>query len=96
MLSTVESVLMRSGPDERAAFRATRTDELHSDPKEFASAASDWSEEVVADFVVALTSRDRHGTAGDNMILQHQAAIAVIDGWVDRIVKAEERLRFDI
>jgi hypothetical protein len=78
---------------EACALRACRVDELHSDPRLLAAAISDCLDADVAlgDLLVALTSIEKGATAGDNMILQHSAAMKVIDQFVDQVVAVEER-----
>jgi hypothetical protein len=82
---------------EANAWRDCRADELHSDPRLLASAISDCLDADVAlgDLLVALTSLEKGATAGDNMILQHSAAMTVIDRLVERVINVEQKRRCD-
>ena len=77
------------------AWRAIRADDLHSDIKMLAQAAEDYfpagSHGLLCDLLAALTMRDKDAAALDNVILQHNAAMTVIDRAVQSIVQAEEK-----
>jgi len=86
--------LVPENEDERMAFRALLSDELHSDPGKFAEMAADWAVDIVKDLAAALTGMEPGATAGDNMILQHGAAMKVLDYWVKYVVGVEECVEF--
>lgn len=74
--------------------RALRTDDLHSDPRELASRIADiFGDNPWGDLLVALTATEKNATAGDNVILQHGAAMAWIDKWVQKVIDWEEKQR---
>jgi hypothetical protein len=76
------------------AWRACRSDTLHSDPKMLADALFDLdgsAVEPLADLLAALTARECGALAGDNMVMQYAGAMRVIDRLVAKVVKAEER-----
>lgn len=78
-----------------AAWRAMRFDDLHANPKDLARAVDDWtyrgSPGALEDLLCALTSTEDGATAADNLMLQHQAAIKVIERLVQEVVDAEEK-----
>jgi hypothetical protein len=77
------------------AWRAMRADDLHSDVNMLADAADGWfprgTHGLLCDLLAALTMRDKDAAALDNVILQHNAAMTVIDRAVQAIVSAEEK-----
>jgi hypothetical protein len=78
-----------------AAWRAMLFDDLHGDARLLAQAIDDstyrQSPGALEDLLGALMSTDPHATAADNLMMQHQAAIKVIDRLVQEVVDSEEK-----
>lgn len=76
------------------AWRAMRSDELHSDPKVLAEALFDLDGSAIdplAELISALSSSEPTDTALDLTVIRQQAADDCINAFVRRVVEAEEK-----
>lgn len=91
----MNDLLEREVEIRRNAWRAERIDELHSDSKLLAQAIDDstyrQSPGALEDLLGALISYEPNATALDRVVLQHQAAMTVIDRLVKEVVESEEK-----
>jgi len=75
------------------AWRASRIDELHSDPKLLADAMYDNCGVVdpLAELIAACTRMEKVDSALDLVVLRQECADNTINSFVKRVVDAEER-----
>jgi len=78
-----------------AAWRSMRFDDLYSDARllarEIDESTHRQSTGALEDLLGALLSTEPEATPADNLMIQHQAAMTVLDRLVQEVVDAEER-----